>query len=62
MGLHEAKDIERAQMVSGREVKNPVEARADRRRKEWEAERIGRVRQQLEDGLITQEEAAERGL
>jgi hypothetical protein len=49
-------------MVSSQEVKNPVEARADQRRKEWEAERIARVRQQLEDGLITEEEATARGL
>jgi hypothetical protein len=55
--------------TAGKEVSNvlkpdgqkPQEIRAEKRRAEWEAERLAEVRQQLEDGLITEEEAKERG-
>jgi len=43
-------------------MKNPVAEGARKRRQEWEAERLAELRQQLEDGLITMEEAKERGL
>jgi hypothetical protein len=43
-------------------VKSPHEIRAERRHAEWEAERIAKVRQMVADGLLTNEEAAERGV
>jgi hypothetical protein len=43
-------------------VHNPVAERAARRRAEWEKERLAEVRRQLEDGLLTEAEAKERGL
>jgi hypothetical protein len=38
------------------EVKSPHEIRAEKRRAEWEAERIARVRQMVADGLLTEED------
>ncbi len=49
-------------MFQSQMVKSPHEIRAEKRRAEWEAQRLAEVRQQLEDGLITEEEAKERGL
>ena len=43
-------------------MKDPVAERARKRHQEWEAERLAELKQQLEDGLITEEEARERGL
>ena len=42
-------------------VKSPQEVRAEQRRAEWEAQRIAEIRQQIADGLLTEEEAKERG-
>jgi hypothetical protein len=41
---------------------NPVAARAARRRAVWEIERLAEVQQQFEAGLLTEDEAKERGL
>jgi hypothetical protein len=43
------------------EVKSPQQIRAEKRRAEWEAERIAKVRQMVADGLLTEQEARERG-
>jgi hypothetical protein len=43
------------------EVKSPQQIRAEKRRAEWEAERIAKVRQMVADGLLTEQEAKERG-
>jgi hypothetical protein len=43
------------------EHKNPVQAGAEKRRAEWEAQRIAEVRRQVAEGLLTKEEAKERG-
>jgi hypothetical protein len=51
--------IERARSP---EMKNPVAERALKRRQEWEAERLSELRQKVEGGLITEAEAAEKGL
>jgi hypothetical protein len=42
-------------------VKSPHELRAEKRRAEWEAERIAKIRQMVADGLLTEEEAKDRG-
>jgi hypothetical protein len=47
--------------LSSLEVKSSHEIRAEKRRVEWEAERIARVRQMVIDGLLTEEEAKDRG-
>ena len=44
------------------QMKNPVAERAQKRRQQWEAERLSGLRLHVEDGLITKEEAAEKGL
>ena len=44
------------------ETRNPVAERAAKRRAEWEKERLEEVRQQVEDGLLTEEEGKEGGL
>jgi hypothetical protein len=42
-------------------VKSPQQIRAEKRRTEWEAERIAKIRQLVAVGLMTREEAEERG-
>jgi uncharacterized protein YjiS (DUF1127 family) len=49
-------------MFPSQSVRNPVAERAAKRRAVWELERLAEVRRQLEDGLLTAEEAKERGL
>jgi hypothetical protein len=44
------------------EMENPVAERAEKRRAVWEIERLAEVQQQLEAGLLTEDEAKERGL
>jgi hypothetical protein len=53
------KIVERARET---EMKNPVAERALKRRIEWEAERLAGLKQKVEHGLITEEEASEKGL
>jgi hypothetical protein len=48
-------------MFQSQIVKSPNEIRAEKRRAEWEAQRIAEIRQQVADGLLTEEEAKERG-
>jgi hypothetical protein len=48
-------------MFSSLQVKSPHEIRAEKRRTQWEAERIAEIRQQVAAGLLTEEEARERG-
>jgi hypothetical protein len=43
------------------EMKSPQEIRAEKRRAEWEAERIAQIRRMVAEGLMTPEEAKERG-
>ncbi len=42
--------------------KNPVAERAEKRRKEWEAQRLAEVRKLVDAGVLTEEEGRERGL
>jgi hypothetical protein len=42
--------------------KNPVAERAEKRRQEWEAQRLAKVRELVEAGILTEEEGRERGL
>jgi hypothetical protein len=48
-------------MFQSQNVRSPQEIRAEKRRIEWEAQRIAEIRQQVADGLLTEEEAKERG-
>jgi hypothetical protein len=47
--------------LSGLQIKSPQEICAEKRRAEWEAERIAKNRRMVAEGLMTPEEAEERG-
>jgi hypothetical protein len=53
---------EQARRTEMQEIRNPVAERAEKRRAEWEAQRLAELKEQVEAGLITEEEAKERGL
>jgi hypothetical protein len=48
-------------MFQSQMAKSPQQIRAEQRRAEWETKRIAEIRQQVADGLLTEEEAKERG-
>jgi hypothetical protein len=51
----------RTEMFPSLTTRSPQEIRAEKRRAEWEAKRIAEIQQQVADGLLTEEEAKERG-
>jgi hypothetical protein len=48
-------------MLTSLDVKSPQQIKAEERRRQWENERIAKIRQMVADGLLTAEEAKERG-